>query len=199
MTATLFTDIIRKGVVSGYVPAKTEEAREWYRKTAGKIKSINEKAFFDGDKSRITRNPILGSMYMFFYYPKTSKDLPFFDTFPLVFPFEKTENGFLGLNMHYLPPQFRAKLMDGLYDYANNEKYDESTLLAMNYQLMKKASKIQFFEPCIKRYLSSHMRSKFMYVAPTEWDIALFLPTERFKKATTQEVWNASRKKIRGQ
>ena len=198
MTATLFTDIIKKGLTSGYAPAKTEEAREWYRNTTKKIKSINEKAFFDGDKSRITGNPILGSMYMFFYYPKGSKDLPYFDTFPLVFPFEKTSNGFIGLNMHYLPPQFRANLMDGLYEYANNTKYDETTKLKMNYQLMKKAATLSFFEPCIKRYLSSHMRSKFMYVAPKEWDIALFLPTERFKKATTTEVWNASKKKIRG-
>lgn len=196
--ATLFTSMIDKGLKSGQVPAKTEQAREWYRNTAAKIKSLNEKSFFNGDPSRLVSNPVLGSMYMFFYYPKHAETLPYYDTFPLVFPFEKADGGFLGLNMHYLPPQFRAKLMDGLYEYANNTKYNESTKLAMNYQLMKTVAKISFFEPCVKRYLKFQMRSKFMYIAPNEWDIALFLPTERFQKATTAKVWKDSKKQIRG-
>jgi hypothetical protein len=37
-----------------------------------------------------------------------------------------------------------------------------------------------------------------MYVYPSEWDIALFLPTERFEKATTSQVWADSKKKVRG-
>lgn len=198
MVATVFSDIINKGVNAGQIPARTDTAREWYRNTAKKIKSINEKSFHKGDATRLTTQPLLGSMYMFFYYPKNDKELPFFDTFPLIFPFEKTNNGFMGLNLHYLPPQFRAKLMDGLYDYANNKKYDDTTRLALNYQLMKKVAKLDFFAPCVKRYLSSHVRSKFMYIAPAEWDIALFLPTERFKKESMQFVWADSKRKIRG-
>jgi hypothetical protein len=196
--ATLFTNMIEKGLRSGQAPARTEKAREWYRETAAKIKTINEKSFFKGDPSRLVSNPVLGSMYMFFYYPKHAQELPYYDTFPLVFPFEKADGGFLGLNMHYLPPQLRANLMDGLYEYANNTKYDERTKLQLNYGLMKKVAKISMFEPCVKRYLKFQMRSKFMYIAPTEWDIALFLPTERFQKATTAKVWKDSKKQIRG-
>lgn len=197
MVATLFDDIIKKGMRAGQAPAKTQSAREWYRNTAKKISNLNERSFLEGDKTRLATQPILGSMYMFFYDPKTAEDLPYYDTFPLVFPFEKAEGGFLGLNMHYLPPQLRAKLMDGLYEYANNEKYNETTQLAMNYQLLKTAAKLKFFSPCVKRYLSSHVRSKFMYIAPKEWDIALFLPTERFKKESKQVVWFDSKKKVR--
>lgn len=198
MVATLFDDIIRKGVGSGFIPARTKASREWYRNTAAKFKSINEISFHKGDPTRLTGQPLLGSMYMFFYNPKTAEDLPYYDTFPLVFPFEKAEGGFIGLNMHYLPLQFRAKLMDGLYEYANNDRYNETTKLAMNYQLLKKLSKIQYFKPCVKRYLSSHVRSKFMYIAPNEWDIALFLPTEKFQKSSKQAVWADSKAKIRG-
>lgn len=196
--ATLFTNMIEKGLRSGQAPARTEQAREWYRNTAAKIKTVNEKSFFNGDPSRLVSNPILGSMYMFFYYPKHAEKLPYYDTFPLVFPFEKADGGFLGLNMHYLPPQLRANLMDGLYEYANNTKYNERTKLQLNYGLMKKVAKISMFEPCVKRYLKFQMRSKFMYIAPNEWDIALFLPTERFQKATTAKVWKDSKKQIRG-
>jgi hypothetical protein len=88
--------------------------------------------------------------------------------------------------------------MDSLYEYANNEKYDESTKLRVTYALMKKASKIPLFKPCVKRYLSNHVRSKFMYIAPNEWDIALFLPTERFKKESKQVIWANSKRTIRG-
>lgn len=198
MTATLFTDMIAQGIKAGKLPARTEQAREWYRNTASKIASINERSFLKGDPTRLVSNPILGSMYMFFYYPKTANDLPYYDKFPLVFPFEKAEGGFMGLNMHYLPPQLRANLMDGLYEYANNSKYNESTKLAINYQLMKKVSKLHLFQPCVKRYLKFQMRSKFMYIAPNEWDIALFLPTERFQKASKEKVWKDSKRMVRG-
>ena len=197
MVATVFSDIINKGLIAGRLPAKTKQSREWYRNTAAKIKSLNEKSFFKGDPSRLVSKPILGSMYMFFYFPKTHEDLPFYDTFPLIFPFAKAEGGFLGLNMHYLPPQLRAKLMDGLYEFANNKKYTEKTKLAMNYQLLKRASKLFYYEACVKRYLYSQVRSKFMYIQPNEWDIALFLPTERFVKQNKQIVWSDSKRKIR--
>jgi hypothetical protein len=33
-----------------------------------------------------------------------------------------------------------------------------------------------------------------MYIYPSEWDMALFLPTERFSKAGKDKVWIDSRK-----
>ena len=86
--------------------------------------------------------------------------------------------------------------MDGLYEYANNDRYDETTKLKMNYSLLQRASSLRFFKPCVKRYLSSHVQSNFMYVRPDEWDICLFLPTERFVKQSKQNVWADSRRKI---
>jgi hypothetical protein len=55
---------------------------------------------------------------------------------------------------------------------------------------------MKMFEPCVKKYLYSHVRSKFMYIYPSEWDIALMLPTEQFRKANKQRVWNESKKQI---
>jgi hypothetical protein len=126
---------------------------------------------------------------MFYYDPKHKEELPYYDRFPLVFPYKKVKGGFMGLNLHYLPLQLRAKLMDGLYDYANNTRYDESTRLKLNYELLTQASKLKFFAPCIKHYLNTHVQTKFMYVYPSEWDIALFLPTERFVKSKKNQVW----------
>jgi hypothetical protein len=197
--ATVFDEIITKGVRSGQIPARTQAARNWFRETAGKIGRINERELMMGDVDRLRqRQPLVGQMYMFYYDPKHKATLPYYDKFPLVFPFKKAEGGFLGLNLHYLPPQLRAKLMDGLYEYANNTRYDESTKLKMNYELLTKVADLKYFSPCVKRYLSNHVRSKFMYIYPSEWDIALFLPTERFEKATKSQVWADSKKKVRG-
>ena len=197
--AIIFDRIITQGVRAGQIPARTDGARDWYRNTAKKIQSVNERTLIAADKERLrASNPIIGSMYMFFYDPKHKDTLPFYDRFPLVFPFRKVPGGFYGLNLHYLPLQLRAKLMDGLYDYANNTRYDETTKLKMNYQLLSSVAKLRYFKPCVKHYLNEHVRSKFMYIYPSEWDVALFLPTERFVKSQKKAVWQDSLNTIRG-
>lgn len=194
--ATVFDTIMTQGVRAGQIPARTNQAREWFRETAGKMNRINERDMLRSDTSRMTTQPLLGSMYMFYYDPKYKEELPYYDRFPLIFPYKKVKGGFMGLNLHYLPLQFRAKLMDGLYDYANNTRYDESTKLKLNYELLTRASKLRWFQPCLKHYLTAHVQTKFMYVYPSEWDIALFLPTERFIKAKKNQVWMDSKRML---
>jgi hypothetical protein len=194
--ATVFDTIITQGVRSGQIPARTQQSRDWFRETAGKMRNINERSLMRGDQARLTSTPIPGSMYMFNYDPKWKDELPYYDRFPLVFPFRKVPGGFYGLNLHYLPPPLRARLMDALYDYANNTRYDESTKIKLNYQLLTSIAKLRFFSPCVKHYLNEHVRSRFMYVYPSEWDIALFLPTERFTKQSKTQVWNDSKRML---
>lgn len=194
--STVFDTIITQGVRSGQIPARTQDARDWFRETAQKISRINERELMRGDASRLTSKTIIGSMYMYYYDPKYKEELPYYDRFPLVFPFRRVPGGFYGLNLHYLPLPLRARLMDGLYDYANNTRYDESTKVKMNFSLLQSVSKLKFFAPCVKHYLDEHVRSRFMYVYPSEWDVALFLPTERFAKKTKTQVWGESKKML---
>lgn len=196
--AILFDEILTKGVRSGQIPARETQAREWYRDTASGYRRLNEKSFMTGDTDRLTSRPMTGSMYMFYYDAKHKATLPYFDRFPLVFPIKKTPNGFIGINLHYLPLQYRAKLMDALYDVSNNNRYDESTRLKLNYNILNGAARFRYFKPCVKRYLTTQMKSRFLYVYPSEWDIALFLPLERFEGASKTKVFADSRKSIRG-
>lgn len=134
---------------------------------------------------------------MFFYDAKHKKTLPYWDKFPLVFPLDFWQandgtNRMLGINLHYLPPVFRAKLMDALYTTANNKKFDKTTQLRISYQILKSASKFRYFKPCVKEYILERVASPFMYVNPKRWDMALLLPTERFQKKSKQYVWNDS-------
>lgn len=197
----IFSEIITKGVRSGQIPARTTSAREWYRNTAKEMGGrgrINEKRFVNQEAERLTTMPRVGSMYMFMYDAKTKDDLPFWDRFPLIFPFRVESGRFWGINLHYLPLPYRAKLMDGLYELSSNSRYDETTKLRMSYDILKSASNMRYFKPCVKQYLVSQTKSKFVYIYPSEWDIAIFLPLERFEKASKTQVWAHSKKMIGG-
>jgi len=201
MAAKVFDDILLKGVRSGNIPARTDAAREWYRQQAKdttRTQTRPEKMIKEMGKERAKSRFELGNMYMFNYDPKHKATLPYYDRFPLIFPINRAKGGFMGINMHYLPPVLRAKLMDALYETSNNKYYDESTKLKLSYQTLSGASKFREFKPCIKHYLTGQLRSRLIYISPTEWDVALFLPTARFVGATQAQVFKDSRKIIRG-
>lgn len=197
-TATLFTDILAQGIRKGQIPARTKDAREWYRATAKKYGSVDESQLLKSDRDRLTNNPQFGSMYFFNYDAKHKDTLPYWDRFPLIFPFQKAKGGFKGLNMHYLPLPLRAKLMDSLYTVASDDNYDEKTKLKLSYDVLNGASKFKYFQPTVHHYLWSQFRSRFLYIYPSEWDISIFLPLERFQGATKTQVWKDTREMVRG-
>jgi len=119
-----------------------------------------------------------------------------YDAFPIIFPIKLLDDGFLGLNFHYLQPALRAMLMDSLYTLNSDPKLTKMAKIQLSYQLLRSAAQFKYFKPCIKRYLYSQFRSKFVYVDPDTWDIALFLPIEQFKGATNNQVWADTRKAI---
>jgi len=118
-------------------------------------------------------------MYFYHYDPKYKDVLPVYDKFPLVIPMEMYSDGFLGLNLHYLDPYNRLALLDRLLDFANNDKYNDSTKLNLSYDLLTRSRRYKLIEPCIKRYLSSHIRSSLIYIEPNSWETAIFLPTAK--------------------
>ena len=194
--ANIFDTIITQGVRAGKVPARTEEAREWYRNAGKQIKRVNENTLMRSDTDRLVNKLLPGAMYMFQYDPKYKETLPYYDRVPLIFPFKLIKGGFYGINLHYLPLTLRARLMDGLYDYTNNKRYDESTRMTLSYKLLNASANLKYFKPCIKHYLYDHVQSRFMYIYPSEWDIAIFLPTARFEKRTANYVHGQSRQAI---
>ena len=197
MTA-VFDTIITRGVRSGQIPARTDAARSWYRAIAQNFGRINERKLLTSDSTRMVSTIRPGHMYMFMYDPKYKETLPYYDRFPVIFPFRVEGDRFWGINLHYLPVNLRAQLMDGLYDVINNQRYDETTKLRISYSILNRASKFRWFKPCVKQYLFSQLNSRFAYVYPSEWDIALFLPLERFSKASKTKVWSDSKRLVTG-
>jgi hypothetical protein len=193
----LFKEIIKDGFNSGQAPARTKNAREWFRNAASQVVDIDRRVKpgnivrnFE-EKRKVTRlDP--GQMYMFRYDPKNKKKLPYYDTFPLIFPIDIDNDSFMGINLHYLPPISRGKLMNALYTVTSDKRFDDNTRVLATYKLMASASKFKLFKPTVKRYLFQHVRSPFLEITAREWDIALFLPTEQFKKVDKVSVWAES-------
>ena len=63
-----------------------------------------------------------GGVFQYVYDPKHRDTLPYYDKFPLIIPIEMTKNGWLAINLHYLPPMIRAVIFDDILKYAVNGK-----------------------------------------------------------------------------
>lgn len=158
---------------------KQKEAAEWFygkaRTAAGYRKNIVN------NHERGRDSTVIGKMYFFVYDPKLKQKLPVYDKFPLVFPIERYSDGFLGLNLHYLSAEERKALLGKLDDFKTNKRYDEMTRLRLSYDLLASTKKLaSLARPCVKRYLFSHVRSKFVEVVSGEWEQAINLPVEFF-------------------
>jgi len=126
--------------------------------------------------------PTVGNMYLFVYDPKHKATLPFYDMYPLAIPINYTNDGFLGLNLHYLPPGGRSALLGALISIQNNDKYNDSIKLNISYDLLKGASsKFSGFEQCVKRYIFGHVMSSYHYVQPSDWNKIVGMPLQRWK------------------
>ena len=163
----------------------------WYKE---KIKEFGTPKALDLIRDGKRRNmPFIGRLNMFFYDPKFKEKLPYYDTFPLVLPIEEYSDGFLGLNLHYLPIPLRMRLLDRLVEYSTNTKYDETTRLNVSYTGLKNISLIR---PTIHKYLYGQTRSDFRRIDADEFTIAALLPVQRFKKSSATVVWGDSRRMV---
>ena len=122
---------------------------------------------------------------MFFYDPKPEqkKNLPYFDMFPLVFPLRRLDDGFTGINVHYLPPAFREDFYNIFSRFATNDDIDEKTLYRATWS---KISRFKVMRPLIRKYTYKSVRSRFLTLNATELPIALLLPLQRFVKPNTR-------------
>jgi len=192
----IFTTILNQGKAKGLIPGTQKKAIDWYRNIAKTYSSVNRTQLLN-QRSQAQTKILPGNMYMFAYKAKHAETLPYYDQYPIIFPVNLYSDGFLGINFHYLPLPLRARLMDALYTFNSDPKLSEKAKVRLSYGLLRSVSQLKYYEPCLKRYLYSQFRSKFIYVSPDTWDIALFLPTENFIGATSQKVWADSVRKLR--
>jgi hypothetical protein len=138
--------------------------------------STNARKLLLDDLQRSRSHTMVGKLYFFKYDPKTKDKLWQYDRFPMAFAIEQYQDGFLGINLHYLTPIFRASLLNQLRKFENGGK---DPRLDINYDVLMGSTRLRgLSKVCIKRYLYSNCKSKFIEVFPSEYDKAIQLPVE---------------------
>ena len=157
----------------------SKDLQKWLFEKALDASAPKARQLIVRNEQRGREDALIGHLYFFKYDPKGKHTLPKYDKFPMVFPIEKYQDGFLGLNLHYLSVRERQALVDQLMKFQNNKQFDETTRLQLSYQLLQGSKRLNSMaRPCVKRYLFDHCRSHFIEIYIDEYDKAIQLPVE---------------------
>lgn len=172
------------------VRAGTHAANQWLMKEIPKLGNVSRASLLKDPAARA--DALLGSVNLFYYDAKLKDQLPYWDRFPVAMVIDLYDDGFLGLNFHYLPIRARIVLLDRLMDLKTNNKMNQNTRLKATYHTLKGVARYKAFEPCLKRYLTSHVQSQIVPIPADQWHMVCMLPVESFQKASKQHVWSQS-------
>jgi hypothetical protein len=155
---------------------KEQSSISWLISKARSPSGMRAKILSAQDQSRDMT--VLGKLYFFSYDPKHKNKLPLYDSYPLVFPIERYADGFLGINLHYLPFSERQFMLKKLLELRTNNNLTKNTKLRLTYDVLSSARRLRLLIPCVKRYLSGHVRSPFIEIPSEEWGNVINLPLE---------------------
>lgn len=144
---------------------------------------------YDVSKFKSAGNtPRVGHMYYFDYDPKTRNQLPYFDTIPLIICIGLMSDGWLGINLHYMPPVMRKVFLDRLMEVATNSR-SQMEYERVSWTLLQSALTDDFLTNTIKRYLvdKKYFKSFLIEVDPSHWEKVIFLPHQQLKQDIRQE------------
>ena len=176
----------------------TEKAIQWFRNAVQENVKQDDPTVIRKilrDNTRANRRNLIGKMYAFSYLPdpENRDKLPYYDTFPLIFLVQNYRSKIFGVNLHYLPYVRRTILFSRLLTLTSNDRMDESTRIKLTYGLLKNESKFKASKKCFRMYKKKNIRSRIINIPAQDWAIALYLPVERFKKATRETIWKENR------
>ena len=158
---------------------------------------------------KVTVRPNFGTMNLFYYRPKGAAKLPYYDIFPLVIPIGRRLNdGFVGLNFHYLSVPQRWLLLERLSMFQVPSELDSfdteegaGDVMALFWSKIRRKRGVK---PIVKKYLTKNIRSRFLKIELSEMLIALSIPMERFytgkwggrKKYISEKVYRQTRREM---
>ena len=189
-----------------------ELSMRWYRQKVQDLLPTPQvrQMIREGIKNqKVTVRPNFGTMNLFYYRPKGAAKLPYYDVFPLVIPIGRRLNdGFVGLNFHYLSVPQRWLLLERLSMFQVPSELDsfdtgegEGDKMALFWSKIRRKRGVR---PIVKRYLTKNIKSRFLKIELSEMLIALSIPMERFytgkwggrKKYISEKVYRQTRREM---
>lgn len=164
-------------------------AQKWFDEKIRGISPIGAKAFIRESGARASATVRPGNLYAFMYMPIGAATLPYYDTFPLVFPLSSTKDTFFGLNMHYLPYPTRFAVFKELVKIGGVPGLTDAKRMSLKWEMIAGVSKLAPLQACIKQYRFDAVGSPFMEIKQQDWATAMLLPTQSFKKSSASTVW----------
>ena len=188
------SDAIKTGTVGQEVRRSAQWFQDKIKGLKGEVKnrfsSTNAAKFYREAETKVNPNVLkrrveLGDLFCYYYNPKYKTTLPYYDMFPMIMLISAEKDTFLGINFHYLRPKWRAVLLDRV-----------TAKLGNGLPRWSKLRQIRQIAPTIKRYRFDHIMRRVIPIEENEQEIAIFLPTERFKKSAKAKVWADSERKF---
>ena len=184
----------------------------WYRQKVQALlpKPQVRQMIREGIKTqKVTVRPNFGMMNLFYYRPKGAEKLPYYDVFPLVIPLgRRLNNGFVGINFHYLSVPQRWLLLERLSMFQVPSELDAfdteegaGDVMALFWSKIRRKRGVR---PIVRRYLTKYIQSRFLKIELSEMLIALAIPMERFytgkwggrKRMRPEKVFKQTRREI---
>ena len=193
-----FLSKVSDAIKTGTVGQEVRRSAQWFQDKIKGLKgglrnqfsSTNAAKFYREAETKVNPNLLkrraeLGDLFCYYYNPKYRATLPYYDMFPMIMLIGAEKDTFLGINFHYLRPKWRAVLLDRV-----------SAKLGSGLPRWNKLRQIRQIAPTIKRYRFDHIMRRVIPIEENEQEIAIFLPTERFKKSAKAKVWADSERKF---
>ena len=184
----------------------------WYRQKVQELlpKPQVRQMIREGIKTqKVTARPNFGMMNLFYYRPKGAEKLPYYDVFPLVIPLgRRLNNGFVGINFHYLSVPQRWLLLERLSMFQVPSELDAfdteegaGDVMALFWSKIRRKRGVR---PIVRRYLTKYIQSRFLKIELSEMLIALAIPMERFytgkwggkKRMIPEKVFRQTRREM---
>ena len=171
---------------------KTKAAVKWL---GNSIKTLAKKIPDGMVELRTIKHPPVGEIVLFKYDPKHKKTLPYYDEHPLLLVTDYTNEDFWGINLHYIPPDMRKKLITQLYDLKMANMDDYKGYIKKATPLINAIGSSDLFSHCFKQYKAKgHVKSKFAVIKPSYWKVVSALPLQQFKKQDQSVVWKDAKR-----
>jgi hypothetical protein len=168
----------------------SKEALDWFRKRITKDTKHQQKQILNSDykkKKKITPAGLNGRMYFYAYKAESAghAETQAYDAFPMVFFFnaKKGPDGHIimyGLNVHYLKPIEKQRLLKELINIRAATKIDMNTRIRATWQLIKAVASKQIYEKAVHAYRMDRVKSQFVEIPCTDWPVVAHLNLQKW-------------------